>query len=222
MPEITTINLGGVNCYLLKEGDNTILVDTGYTNKCSTLEKRLSQSGCLPGKLKLIVLTHGDEDHTGNCLSLRKKYGVKIAMHADDTGMVERGDANWNRKARPDRFSLVFKIMSVITPLFVKAGTFEKFKPDLTVDESFNLSEYGLDAKIVQLPGHSKGSIGVLTGNGALFCGDFLYNMPGFSFIDDLSDHKLSVEKVRKMNVKIIYPGHGGPISGKKLKRKLG
>ena len=31
--EIKTINLGGVNCYLVKAGDGYILIDTGFASK---------------------------------------------------------------------------------------------------------------------------------------------------------------------------------------------
>ncbi len=62
------------------------------------LEKELENAGCKPGNLQLIVLTHGDTDHAGNCAYLREKYGAQIAMHSDDSGMVERGYPSWNRK----------------------------------------------------------------------------------------------------------------------------
>jgi hydroxyacylglutathione hydrolase len=91
--EFTAINLIGVNCYLLKGITGCALVDIGFSNKRDFLEKRLKDSGCLPGDLKLIILTHGDMDHVGNAAYLREKFGVKIAIHADDVGMVERGDA---------------------------------------------------------------------------------------------------------------------------------
>ncbi len=107
--EIKTINLGGVNCYLVKTGDSFILIDTGFPAKRAALDKELASAGCRPGNLKLIVLTHGDLDHAGNCAYLRKKYGTKIAMHTGDFGMVERRDMHWNRKAKPDRFSTIFR-----------------------------------------------------------------------------------------------------------------
>jgi glyoxylase-like metal-dependent hydrolase (beta-lactamase superfamily II) len=50
------------------------------------------------------------------------------------------------------------------------------FKPDLYIDEGYDFSGYGFDAKVLELPGHSKGSIGTLMTSGDLFCGDLLVN----------------------------------------------
>ncbi len=49
-------------------------------------------------RLKLIVLTHGDFDHTGNAVYLRQRLGAPIAIHAGDAGMPERGDMFWKGK----------------------------------------------------------------------------------------------------------------------------
>ncbi|GAG68637.1 unnamed protein product, partial [marine sediment metagenome] len=72
-------------------------IDTGGSNKRHDLENELDRAGCQPGNLNLIVLTHGDFDHTGNAAYLRKKFGTKIAMHSADSGMAEQGDMFWNR-----------------------------------------------------------------------------------------------------------------------------
>jgi hydroxyacylglutathione hydrolase len=221
MPQETIIiGLSGVNCYLLKTGAGSVLVDTGYSNRRAFLDRKLKDAGCLPGNLKLIILTHGDMDHVGNALFLREKYGAKIAIHADDAGMIERGDMSCGRKAKSDKTGFIFRIMMAVFPLFTRAAKFETFKPDFTIDENFNLSEYGLEARVIRLPGHSKGSIGVLTAAEELFCGDFVYNMPGFNLINDLADHKSSFEKVKKLDIKMVYPGHGKPISIEKFCKK--
>jgi glyoxylase-like metal-dependent hydrolase (beta-lactamase superfamily II) len=221
--EIKTINFGGINCYLVKTGAGYILIDTGYPAKRAVLEEELEGAGCQPGNLKLVILTHGDIDHAGNCAYLRQKYGAKIALHSGDLGMVESGDMGWNRKARSDKFSILFRIMSLMTR-FVKTGEFVVFKPDLTIDEGFNLSEYGCDARVLHLPGHSKGSLGILTAGGDLFCGDLIYNFfgkPGFiCYINDLADHHASIEKLRKLNIKTVYPGHGSPFPMERFMKK--
>jgi glyoxylase-like metal-dependent hydrolase (beta-lactamase superfamily II) len=210
--QATVINLGGVNCYLLSAGDGYVLIDTGLSGRKAQLAKSLESEGCRPGNLKLILLTHGDSDHTGNCAFLRGKYNCKIAMHNSDLGMVECGDMSFNRKAKPDKMSPISRFFTFIVRIFFKgASRFEKFTPDIMIDEGFDLSKYGLNAKILHMPGHSKGSIGVLTDDGKLFCGDFVYNMPGFEYIDDLADHVESMEKLIQLKVETIYPGHGKP-----------
>jgi len=204
--EIKTIYFGGLigNCYLVKTDSGFILIDTGRASKRAKLEKELESAGCNPGNLKLIVLTHGDFDHTGNCAYLRQKFGTKIAMHHYDSGMVERGDMFWNRKTG----NIIIRI--IVNTLF----RIRKFKPDLTIDEGYDLSEYGLDAKVLYLPGHSKGSIGILTAGGNLFCGDLLVNRdkPDLnSIIDDSAEANSSVEKLKSLRINTVYPGHGKP-----------
>ena len=59
LPEIRTLNLGGVNCYLVKTSAGFLLIDTGFSGKRADLEKELASAGCKPGDLKLVILTHG-------------------------------------------------------------------------------------------------------------------------------------------------------------------
>lgn len=82
--EIKTISLllpyhlGSVNCYLVETDPGYILIDTGGSNKRTDLEKALESAGCKPGNLQLIVITHEDFDHTGNCAYLRElAFGLK-------------------------------------------------------------------------------------------------------------------------------------------------
>ena len=208
---IKTINLGGVNCYLVKAGDGYILIDTGFSSKRACLENELESAGVMPGNLTLIILTHGDSDHADNSAYLREKYGAKITMHHDDSGMVENGDMTWNRKSKPDKISITFRIMTKIFGGLSKPGSFNTFKPDFYIVDGQSLSEYGFSAEVLHLPGHSKGSIGILAASGELFCGDLFYNFAGFKYIDDLADYNASINKLKNFTIKTVYPGHGKP-----------
>ena len=216
--EIKTINLGGVNCYLVKAGDGYILIDTGFSSKRAYLEKELESAGVVPGNLTLIILTHGDSDHADNSAYLREKYGAKITMHIDDSGMVENGDMSWNRKPKPDKISMTFRIMTRLSSGLNKPGHFNTFTPDFYIGDGQSLSEYGLCAEVLHLPGHSKGSIGILTNSGELFCGDLFYNFAGFKYIDDLADFNASIDKLKKLEIKMVYPGHGKPFPMRSIK----
>lgn len=216
--EIKTINLSGVNCYLIKAGDGYILIDTGFSSKRSYLEKELESAGVIPGNLTLIILTHGDSDHADNSAYLREKYGAKITMHFDDSGMVENGDMSWNRKLKPDKISITFRIFTMIFSGLNKSGSFNTFKPDFYIGDGQSLFEYGFSAEVIHLPGHSKGSIGILTTGGELFCGDLFYNFAGFNFIDNLADFNASINKLKNFKIKTVYPGHGKPFPMRSIK----
>lgn len=208
---VIPINLGGVNCYLARCPESFVLIDTGFSARRSRLLEALSQAGCRPGNLAFIVITHGDSDHAGSAAFLQKEYHAPVGMHPDDFGMVERGDMSWNRKPRADRMTPVMRIISSLANRFAAQGSFETFTPDVAVDDGFRLSRYGFDATVVHLPGHSKGSIGVLTDRGDLYCGDFLYTTPGLGFVDNAEDRARSLEKLRGLDIKTVFPGHGRP-----------
>jgi glyoxylase-like metal-dependent hydrolase (beta-lactamase superfamily II) len=196
-----------VNCYLVRTGEGYILIDTGKPNKRGAIEEELEHAGCHPGNLRLIVLTHGDADHCGNAAYLRKKFGATIVMHPDDSGMVEREDMFWNRKT-PN--TLVRTIMN----RFFGLRQADRFRPDLYVEDGDDLSGWGFEARVLHIPGHSKGSIGILTADGDLFCGDLLANTGNpalWSIIDDAAVANASVEKLKRLEIGSVYPGHGRP-----------
>jgi hydroxyacylglutathione hydrolase len=153
-----------VNCYLVQSGAGFFLIDTSMAKKQASLDLELEQSGCRPGDLKLIILTHGDSDHSGNSAHLRERYGAKIAMHRGDLLNVESGDMFANKKVNPIA-KMVARILFFVTGL----GTFTPFTPDILLENGQNLSEFGWDATILHLPGHSKGLIGILTPEGDFF-----------------------------------------------------
>ena len=209
-PVIRIIRLGGVNCYLVAAVAGFVLIDSGTPEKRKALDAELEDAGCSPGTLRLIVLTHGDYDHAGNAAYLRDKYDTEIAMHPDDAGRVERADWSWNLKPKPDKFGFLFRIVA----LFIRPGEFDTFQPDVILEDQQNLSGYGLEATVLHLPGHTKGSIGILTADKALFCGDLMDSMGGPSlefFIDDMTAATASLEKLRSLETDRIYPGHGKP-----------
>jgi hydroxyacylglutathione hydrolase len=199
--------MGTVNCYLVETGSGFALIDAGASNKRTELERELAGAGCKPGNLKLIVLTHGDFDHTGNAAYLRERFGARIAMHRDDSGMAERGDMFCNRSSG----NAILRLMAPILFGFPKSN---RFRPDLLVEEGDDLSEYGFAAQVLSIPGHSKGSIGILTAGGDLFCGDLLENLkePATnSLMDDPAACGASLGKLQGFEINTVYPGHGTP-----------
>lgn len=200
-------HLGSVNCYLVQAGSGHLLIDTGPSNSRFALERELANADCYPGNLSLILLTHGDFDHAGNAAYLRGKFNTPIAMHRDDSGMVVNGDMFWSRNSGN-------RLLRSIAPILVRFGKSERFEPDFFVMDGFALGNYGFEATVLSLPGHSKGSVGIRTSTGEVFCGDLLENtrQPALgSIMDDASAAATSVKRLQEAGVTTVYPGHGHP-----------
>jgi hydroxyacylglutathione hydrolase len=205
--KIKIIKLDFVNAFLVQVKDGFVLIDTGMPYHWGRLEAELIAAGCLPSKLKLVIITHGDRDHIGNCAQFQEKYKTKIAMHEEDAFMAENG-VFLKRKVR----TLVGRILILLSRLRRQKISLQKFKPDTLLKDGQDLGEFGFNAKIIHLPGHTKGSIGILTNEGDLFVGDTLVNSqrPDVAiFVDNFQELKNSIEKLKKLNIKKIYPGHG-------------
>jgi glyoxylase-like metal-dependent hydrolase (beta-lactamase superfamily II) len=210
MLEILPVRLSMVNCYLLKTDHSYALVDTGFSWRRRVLREALDASGCRPGDLKLILITHADFDHTGNCVWLHKTYGAPVAMHRAEAAAVERGRMFLSRKNRPHPLP---RALFDFASLFF----FRRFRPDLIVNEGDDLARYGLDARIIHIPGHSTGSIGLLTSDGGFFCGDLLTTKDGKpargALVDDAAEMEASIERLNSLAVNTVYPGHGRPFT---------
>lgn len=197
-----------MNSYLVKTDREYFLVDTGIEKKRGQLEKELMVAGCQPGNLKLIIITHGHLDHVGNATYLRDKYGAEIAMHEGDKDMVESGDMLIDMRG-----GILIGIVGILMKI-LGLRDYEKFTPDIFLEDNQDLSAYGLDATVIHTPGHSTGSISILTAEGDLFCGDISGNTrkpENTSIIEDSEKLDASIEKFRALKISTVYPGHGKP-----------
>lgn len=72
--------------------------------------------------------------------------------------------------------------------------------------------DMGLNAKIIHAPGHTEGSICILTSYGKLYCRDLFMNMnsPQISMLaNNFEQLNKSVHKVLQEKIIEIAPGHG-------------
>ena len=208
---IRTLAFRVSNAYLIEGERGFVLTDTGFRLDRAQLDEELRAAGCRPGSLKLILITHADPDHSANAAYLRDKYGAKIAMHRAEAAAVEQGNMFLSR----GRLSLGKRLVKPLAALF-RLRRRDRFTPDLYLEDGDRLDEYGLDATVLHVPGHSKGSIAVLTADGVLFSGDFLENRTRPSIatlIDDAEALKTSFERVTQLDIRIVYPGHGKPFA---------
>jgi glyoxylase-like metal-dependent hydrolase (beta-lactamase superfamily II) len=210
------LNIATVNCYLVQTGAGFVLIDTGSPDRHGVLERKLENAHCLPGDLNLIVITHGDFDHIGNAAYIRDRFGARIGMHRDDVGMAQQGNMFSNRT----RTNIITRALAPLIPFLFGYGRSKRFTPDVLLEDGSDLSDFGLDARVLSIPGHSKGSLAILTSGGDLFCGDLFENTSGpalNSIMDDLVAAEQSLESLKGLHIRTVYPGHGQPFSMEQL-----
>lgn len=202
MPHLHTLALayGFINAYLLRQGEHSILIDTGNASDQSQLLRLLRRHGLSPWELEMLILTHAHFDHGGSAKALRRRYRLPIAMHPGDAGTL-----------RPLQHR---DAMGTLLGTFssINRGRQPQLRPDIALSDGFSLQTYGIDAEIVHLPGHTRGSIGVLTAEGDLICGDTLMNFyrPRPAHIaEDFPQLYRSIARLQRLGIRTVYPGHG-------------
>ena len=208
MSEIHRIKCGNVNCYIVENGTNGILVDTG---KKEFIHQVMEQ--CKYYHVKLIVLTHGHFDHAENAARISNALGIPVGMNEKDCNLIRS-----NTEQMLSAESLLGKLVLSASLKEFSIRTLEEFKPDILLNDGESLSSYGINAKIMALPGHTDGSIGIDVDGAFLMVGDALMNMfyPTVSMLfHNKNDMLESAGKIGRMGNKIIYFGHGRPVSNR-------
>jgi hydroxyacylglutathione hydrolase len=219
---VIQIKDGFVSFFILQD-QKTILIDTGFPGDVNKKLDAIKNAGVNPKEISLILLTHAHHDHFGNADELRDITGAPIAIHKLDSEYLAKGESS---PIKPHGFTgrmMVFfmKLRKKMPPLIIK--------PDIIFEGEFDLKQYGVDAVAIHTPGHTPGSVSVITSTPEAIVGDMLFaslsnpNKISFPFfIDDLNEVKASIRKVLSYNPKLIYAAHSKPINPDDVKRLIG
>ncbi|MCD6322612.1 MAG: MBL fold metallo-hydrolase, partial [Clostridiales bacterium] len=208
--DIKRIDLGGSNSYLVKCDDGYILVDTGIKGAGEKLVPELKKYNSKPENIRLIILTHNHYDHTMGLIEVKKLTGAPVAIHEAETGLSgEEQPAKVNEASF--LFRMIVKVFGSITPKQETA----KIIADIKICDEMDLSEYGVDAKLYHVPGHSPGSICLVTADNQCIIGDTLFNIfPGTHYPIIVYSRKILADtynRLNNLNPEVYYPGHGKP-----------
>ena len=208
MTQIHWIKCKTDNCYVVENGSDAILVDTG---SAISYDKVLEE--CSKYNMKLIVLTHVHFDHAENAAKLSKHFNIPVACHEADVELFESFD-----KQPMESYGIVGKVVLDTSLKVLRNTKVEKPENLIFIKDGDDLSAYGFDAKIIGMPGHTKGSIGVDVEGTHLLVGDELDNWisPATGHLyNDLDTIKNSADKIMKLGERTLYYGHGKPTKNK-------
>ncbi|MCM1055821.1 MAG: MBL fold metallo-hydrolase [Bacteroides sp.] len=176
------------NCYILEDGEkNAIAIDPGSCPEM--IEKELTSRGLT---LSVILLTHGHFDHIGAAARLKEKYGAKVYINKNDECML-------SDRAKSGAF---------LAPFF----EYEDVSCDGYVGDGDIVRQGSLEIKVMETPGHSKGSVCYICGD-TIFAGDTVFKgSVGRTdlYSGDRGEQEASLKKLTSLDGDyFIFCGHG-------------
>ncbi|WP_228354416.1 MBL fold metallo-hydrolase [Variimorphobacter saccharofermentans] len=219
------INIGNriANNYLLLTPKGWLAIDTGYPGGFRRFVNGLAAHSIDISDINYIFLTHAHDDHAGFLGELMNATDAQLIVH---THFVERLLSGHNQR--------IGGCSGVLAKVFVESmrlvGKGKHEFPAIDVSKQATiwdgttqpLMEQDIPLKILALPGHTSDSIGLLSEDGELFCGDAAMNgFPSVNrniiWIENLDDYCNSWDIMIKAKARVIYPSHGKPFSSADL-----
>ncbi len=182
------------NCYIVgdPETSQAIVIDPG--DDADAILQALGRHGL---RLALTVATHAHFDHIMAAEALRSATGAPFYLHSDDLSLLDWVPASLQ--------------------LFLGRVKGEVPEVDVVVKDGDLVSVGGTELQILHTPGHSPGSICLLSPDGekgpVLFSGDTLFaqsvgrtDLPGGDMDQLIGSIK---QRLLPLGDLIVFPGHG-------------
>ena len=224
---------GLVNWYLIEEGDELTLVDTGWPRSWPRIEEAINGLGRKARDVRAVVLTHGHPDHLGGAEKARQKCEAPVMAYRGEVARV-KGEAKGSSPFtlvpslvphlwRPPSLGFVLRAtgQGFLTPTWVKEV--EPFEADEELDIPGR-------PRPIRTPGHTEGHVSLLLADkGVLIAGDAILILdpltreegpllPPDALNADAVQARKTLNVIEEIEADTLLPGHGetwhGSMSG--------
>jgi glyoxylase-like metal-dependent hydrolase (beta-lactamase superfamily II) len=186
------------NCVLFAQGEETVLVDTGYASHAPQTVALVRHA--LGGRrLDRIVNTHLHSDHCGGNAALQAEWGSAVDVPAGEADVVDRWDED----------ALSYRYTGQHCPRFQRTGA-------ITAGDCLRLGAWTWDA--IGSPGHDPQSLvlhqpelGVLISADALWERGFGIVFAEIEGMAGFADVRATLARLRALRAIAVIPGHGAP-----------
>lgn len=213
------------------KGSSLVMIDPGPAvgPHLKKVRRAMKQDGLCFENIEKIIVTHAHADHAAAIPNMAETLSATVYAHHLEKRILETPALFWKDefKIASPMFNKTMQIPEqIIKGIFYTAlGPQEPFKNVISLNDGHSL-DIGIPAQIVELPGHTRGEIGIhLPDDHALITGDLIhwgrYDLPSLNLpTSDIDQAVHSIRRIREMNLEIVVTGHEKAVRGKERIRK--
>jgi glyoxylase-like metal-dependent hydrolase (beta-lactamase superfamily II) len=220
--------LRAVNAYAIEAADGLVMIDSGWLLEATQnqLERSLAKIGAGFGDISRFLVTHIHRDHYTQAIGLRRIYGMKVALGAEEKHSLDLVLGKDPHAVSPQAARLVRAGADQLMKQMAQAGMrppareagYEEPDEWIASGHVYDLGLRRLEA--IATPGHTRGHVVFADAEaGLLFAGDHVlpHITPSISLEAapqelPLHDFIESLLLVRRMPDLALLPAHG-PVS---------
>lgn len=176
--------------YLVAAGDELVVIDAGAGDSFGRLVSNIQSLGFRTENLAAVVATHAHIDHIGALHQFREEFGAQVIAHELEAEAIETG-------------------VGIGAELYGVA--YRPCQVDIRLSRPEEIMRYGgHELRAIHIPGHTPGSIAVYVDmeKRVLFGQDV--HGPYFLKGSDITQAKLSLQKLIDLEADILCEGHFG------------
>ena len=209
-------------------GDRPFLVDTGTPGNAPAILGRLDELGIPAEEIALIVITHAHPDHAGSAADLQVATNAPVLAQRMDAEAMDVGASEPVAGRTPGAQELV-KQIEARRAAMPDGPIYPPVQPGIIVDDEHDLASLGIAARVIHTPGHTRGGLTVLLGNGEAITGDLVGSegadprVPALAFFaTDEAAMQKSIAQVLVTRPSVVHTCHDGSFTLAELQDALG
>ncbi len=213
------------NAYIVEGSDGHMLVDTGWDSQDAlwALQEGSKGAGFKLRDINKVVITHIHPDHYGLASKVKQICGAEVAIHRVDADLISSRYRDFDDLL--DRMEVLLRNNGVPEeelPQLKEASLWmQKYvtteSADVKLEDGDTVSNDSFKFEVIFTPGHSPGHVClferdrkfILTGDHVLYDTSPHVSVNPHSGDNPLSDYVSSLNKLARLKVHFVLPGHG-------------
>ena len=197
MKNLITLTVNSTHFYLIECKGGKLLVDAGW--ELSQFTSRLKAYQIPISQIRYVMFTHHHPDHAGLVQDIKNLAGAKMIIHEAQIPFLTLLQAFYEKKGG-------------YTPIQIE-------KDDLVSPDRAALKAIGIEAEILQTPGHSPDSISLVLDSQDAFIGDL--TPPEFASPENRAEIVESWKRLVAHQARLFYHSHAKPFPLSQIRNQL-